>query len=94
MNERDPDGQLHLVLRALELKFGVDVAPAAGLQGDELRAWIGRADNALFCCQICGTQSQLTHRPPLHEWERWLWGGAPYKFKLSCLHADCEYDWF
>jgi len=64
MNDHDPDGELRLILRALELDFAVEVAPAAGLQGAELRAWIAAADTALFCCQNCCTQAQLTPRTP------------------------------
>ncbi|OLP06605.1 hypothetical protein BLL52_2841 [Rhodoferax antarcticus ANT.BR] len=55
------------------------VAPAAGLQGDALRAWIAAADNALFGCQNCCTQAQLT--PPVVS-VRGAEGGA------SALTAD------
>lgn len=51
LNDPDPEDALRLILRALELDFGVDVSPAADLHGDELRAWIDAADDALFAAQ-------------------------------------------
>jgi hypothetical protein len=43
-----PEGALHTTLRTLATDFGVDVSPAAGLQGAELAAWVDQAEEALL----------------------------------------------
>lgn len=43
-----PEGALRATLRTLARDFGVDVSPAAGLQGTELAAWVDQAEEALL----------------------------------------------
>lgn len=43
-----PEGALRATLRKLASDFGVDVSPAADLQGAELAAWIDQAEEALL----------------------------------------------
>ena len=42
------DEEMQITLRTLQLSFGVDVSPAAGLHGHELQQWIERAEDAVF----------------------------------------------
>lgn len=49
-----PDGALRATLRMLANDFGVDVSPAAGLQGAELAAWIDQAEALLLRDQLGG----------------------------------------
>lgn len=37
-----------IMLRSLHNQFGVDVAPATGLEGEALDSWIDAAEDALF----------------------------------------------
>ena len=43
-----------IILRRLRDEFGVDTAPAVGLDGLELDAWIDQADDQLFADLLAG----------------------------------------
>jgi hypothetical protein len=40
--------EMQITLAALQAEFGVDVAPTAGLHGQELAAWLERAEDEVF----------------------------------------------
>jgi hypothetical protein len=39
---------MQITMQALVLRFGVDAAPARGLCGSELEAWLNQAEDELF----------------------------------------------
>lgn len=42
------DEEMQITLRTLRDDFGVDVAPAEGLNGQELATWLEQAEDAVF----------------------------------------------
>ena len=42
------EGEMQITLARLRDEFGVDVAPAAGLHGQELADWLALAEDELF----------------------------------------------
>jgi len=42
------DEEMQITMQALVLRFGVDAAPARGLCGSELEAWLNQAEDELF----------------------------------------------
>lgn len=42
------EGEMQITLATLRDSFGVDIAPAAGLHGQELAAWLERVEDEVF----------------------------------------------
>lgn len=42
------DEEMRITLATLQAEFGVDVAPASGLNGQELAAWLERVEDEVF----------------------------------------------
>lgn len=42
------DEEMQITLQALTLQFGMYIAPAQGLHGSELEAWLNQAEDELF----------------------------------------------
>lgn len=59
----DPDAVQRLALETLRRDFGVDVAPAAGLRGQELATWLEQAEDAVFEREHAELRAQRTYRP-------------------------------
>jgi hypothetical protein len=59
---RDPDGHLRVILRTLELDFGVDVSAATHLRGQDLSDWIDAADDVLFAVQLAAQRISSPER--------------------------------
>ena len=63
------ENEMQITLRTLRNSFGVDVARAAGLHGQELADWLDQAEDAVFEREhaelIATLQLSLprTHRP-------------------------------
>lgn len=51
------DQEVQLTMQALALQFGVDIAPAWGLCGSELEAWLNQAEDELFD-QLCSSLNE------------------------------------
>ena len=49
-----PEGALRATLRRLANEFGIDVSPAADLQGAELVAWVEHAEAAVLRDELDG----------------------------------------
>lgn len=52
-----------LTLVALRDSFGVDVAPAQGLHGQELAAWLEQAEDAVFEREHAELRAQRANGP-------------------------------
>ena len=48
MRSSRSDEEMQITMQALVLQFGVDTAPARGLRGSELEAWLNQAEDELF----------------------------------------------
>ncbi|WP_156391461.1 hypothetical protein [Acidovorax sp. Root70] len=48
---------MQITLQALVLQFGVDAAPARGLRGLELEAWLNQVEDELFE-QLCSSLNE------------------------------------
>ena len=58
------DEEMQNTLRTLQLEFGVDVSPAAGLHGPDLVDWIDRALNEVFereHAELRAQRAQMEH---------------------------------
>lgn len=42
------DEEMQITLTTLQQSFGVDIAPAQGLSGTDLAAWLEQAEDAVF----------------------------------------------
>ena len=54
--------EMQITLAALQAEFGVDVAPTAGLHGQELAAWLEHAEDAVFEREHAELRAQRTYR--------------------------------
>ena len=52
------DEEMQITLQALALQFGVHIAPAQGLHGSELEAWLNQAEDKLFDHLCSGLNKQ------------------------------------
>ena len=52
------EGEMALTLATLRDRFGVDVAPAAGLHGQELAAWLELAEDEVFNRELAELRAQ------------------------------------
>lgn len=52
------EGEMALTLATLRDSFGVDVAPAAGLHGQELAAWLELAEDEVFNRELAELRAQ------------------------------------
>lgn len=60
------ESEMLITLATLRESFGVDVAPAAGLHGQELAAWLEAAEDAVFereHAELRAQRSQYRTRP-------------------------------
>ena len=59
--------EMQITLATLRDSFGVDIAPAAGLHGQELAAWLEQAEDQVFHRELAELQRQSRQLAALHK---------------------------
>ena len=73
------EGEMQITLARLRDEFGVDVAPAAGLHGQELAAWLEQAEDAVFEREHAELRAQRYYTRPADDGGFYFLSGARHE---------------
>ena len=73
------ENEMALTLAALRVSFGVDVAPAQHLHGQELAAWLEQAEDAVFEREHAELRAQRYYTRPADDGGFYFLSGARHE---------------